>query len=113
MLGFDECLQVVEAGGPEDAVLLNPGIDGAERFGIEVVDAMTSFAVLADQVRAPQKAEMLRNGRTRHREGAGDLSCGLAAAAKQIEDGTAGGIGKGLKSGFRGGTGNRSVTHNV
>jgi hypothetical protein len=34
VLGFDEGFQVVETGGPEGAVLLDPGVDGAKRFGI-------------------------------------------------------------------------------
>ena len=100
MLGFDKCFQVVQAGCPEDAVLLDPGVDGAERFGIELVNAVTAFAMLADQMRAAQQAQVLGDGGTGDGEGFGDLSGGLAAAAEEIEDGAAGGIGEGLESGF-------------
>jgi hypothetical protein len=40
------------------------------------------------------------------------LSGGLAAAAKKVEDGAAGGIGESLESGF-GDICNRTVTHNA
>ena len=54
VLGFHKCFQVVQACGPEDAVLLDPRVDGAERFGIELVDAVAPFAMLADQMSAAQ-----------------------------------------------------------
>jgi hypothetical protein len=116
MLGFDECFQVREANGPEMAVLLDPGIDGAERFGVELVDAMTPFAVLADQVGAAQQAQVLGNCGTGNRESLGDLSGGLAAPAQQVEDGAAGRISQRLKGGLGGSARqicNRTVTHNM
>jgi hypothetical protein len=59
VLGFDKGLQVGQAGAPEAAVLLNPGVDGAERFGIELINAVAAFAMFADQVSAAQKAQVL------------------------------------------------------
>ena len=100
VLGFDKGFQVGQAGAPEDAVLLDPGVDGAERFGIQLVDAVAAFAMFADQVGAAQQAQVLGDGGTGDREGFGDLSGGLAAAAEEIEDGAAGGIGEGLEGGF-------------
>src|SRR5208283_4130257 len=116
MLGFDKGFQVVETGAPENAVLLDPRVDGAKRFRVELVYAMAAFAVLTDEVGATQQAQVLRDRGAGHGEGAGDLSGRLAAAAEQVEDGSAGGIGQGLESGL-GGFGrricNRTVTHNA
>jgi hypothetical protein len=81
VLGFDECFQVVEVCGPEDTVLVEPGVHGTEGLGVELVDAIAPFAVLTDKVSAAQEAKMLGNGRAREREGAGNLSGVLAAAA--------------------------------
>ena len=80
VLGFDEDFQIGQAGAPEAAVLLDPGVDGAERLGIEFVNAVTAFAMFADQVGAAQQAQVLGDGRARDREGFGDLSGRLAAA---------------------------------
>ena len=84
----------------KDAVLLDPGVDRAKRFGIELVDTVAAFAVLADQMRAAEQAQVLGNGRTGDWKSLGDLSGGLAAAAEQVEDGAAGGIGEGLEGGL-------------
>jgi hypothetical protein len=93
MLGFDVGFQVVQARGPEHPVLLDPGVDGAERIGIELVNAVTAFAVFADQVRAAQQTQVFGDG--------GNLSGRLAASAQEVQDRAAGGIGKGLEGGFR------------
>jgi hypothetical protein len=116
VFGFDEGFQVIQAGGPEDAVLLDPGVDGAQRFGIEFVDAVAAFAVFANQVSAAQEAQVLGDGWTRDRESFGNLSGGLAAAAQKVKDGAAGRVGKGLERGFGllgAGICNRSVPHNA
>jgi len=115
MLGFDECFQVIKACRPEYAVLLNPGVNSTQRFGIELVDAMASLAMLADQVCAAKESEVLRYRWTRDRERAGNLPGRLAAASQEIKDCAARGVGKGLKCGFtvsRGRICNRTVTHN-
>jgi hypothetical protein len=116
VLGFDEILQVREAGAPEGSVLLDPVVDGAERFGIEFVDAVATLAMFADQVGAAEEAQVLGDGGAGDGKGSGDLSGGLAAAAKEVEDGTASGIGQGMEGGFLGWGGgicNRTVTHNA
>ena len=121
MLGFHKSFQIGKAGAPEDAVLLDPGIDCAQGIGIELVDAVAAFAVLADQVGAAQETKVLGNGWTGDGKGLRDLSGGLSAAAEKIENGAAGRIGESLKSGFGvlpclglpGGICNRAVTHNA
>lgn len=55
VLGLNERLQVGKAGGPEGAILLQPGIDGAKRFGIQLVEAVPAFAMFIDQVRPPEQ----------------------------------------------------------
>jgi hypothetical protein len=93
VLGFHKRFQAVEIGDPEDPVLLDPGIDGAERFGIEFIDAIAAFAMFADEMSAAEKAQVLGDGGSGYGKGFGDLSGGLAAAAEEIEDGAAGRIG--------------------
>jgi hypothetical protein len=56
---LDECLQVVQAGRPEHAVLLEPGIHSAERFGIKLIHAMAAFSMLAYKVSAAQQPQVL------------------------------------------------------
>jgi hypothetical protein len=111
-LGFHKSLQVGEVHLPEAAVLLDPGVDGAKRFRIELVDAVAAFAVLVHQMGAAEKTQVLGNGRAGDGESLSDFSRGLAASAKQIEDSAASGIGKCLKGSF-GGICNRTVTHNA
>ncbi len=116
VLGFDECFQVVEAGSPEDAVLLDPGVDRAERLRIELVNAVTPLAVLTDEVSPAKQAQVLRDRGTGDGKGSGNLTGGLAAPTEKVEDSAAGRIGEGLEGGFRvsgGGICNRSVTHDV
>src|SRR5689334_4714362 len=47
---LDERFQIVEAGGPELAVLVQPGIDRLERLRIQVIHAMPPFSALLNQV---------------------------------------------------------------
>jgi hypothetical protein len=112
VFGFDKCFQIGQIHLPEIAILIEPGIDGAERLGIELVDAVAALAVFADKVGATQKAEVFGDGGAGDREGSSDGSGGLAAATEKIEDGAAGGIGKGLEGGFWG-ICNRTVPHNA
>jgi hypothetical protein len=112
VLGLDESFEAVEIHRPEGAVLFEPGIDGAKRFGIELVDPVAAFAVLADQVRPPQKAKVLGDGGPGDGKGSGNFSGGLAASPQQVEDSPAGGVGERLK-GCGGRICNRTVTHNA
>ena len=97
-LCFDKRLQVRQIHFPEVAVLMEPGIYGAKRPGIELIDAVPAFAVLTNQVSAAKQAQVLRNGGAGDRKCSGYLSCRLAAASQKIKDGAPGGIGEGLKS---------------
>ena len=51
---FHKGLQACEIRAPEGSVLLNPGVDGAERLRVELVDTVPTFAVLANKVGAAQ-----------------------------------------------------------
>lgn len=114
IFGFDEGLEIVEAHGPEAAVVLEPGIDGAQGFGVEVIDSMPAFAMLADEMGAAEQAQMPGNSRPGHGKRLRDGSGGLAAAAQKIEHGAADGIGDGLEGGFPiGRICNRTVPHNM
>jgi hypothetical protein len=112
VFGFDELFQAGQTDAPEAAVLVEPVVYGAERFGIELVDAVAAFAMLVHKVGATQQAKVLGDGGTGNREGSGDFSGGLAAPAQQVEDGAASRIGQGLEGGF-GGICNRTVTHDA
>lgn len=102
VFGFYESFQAGEAGVPEAAILFQPGIYGTERLRIELVNAKAAFAVLANQVRAAEKAQVAGDGRAGDGKGAGDLSGRLAAAAQEVENGAASGIGQGLEGGLGG-----------
>jgi hypothetical protein len=111
---FDERLEIVEVHGPEAAVLLEPGVDSAQRFRIEVVDAMAAFPVLANEVGAAEQSQVSRDSWARHGKRLGNGSGGLAATAQKIENRAPRGIGDGLERGLgvlRGRICNRTVPH--
>src|SRR5437867_12489731 len=83
---FHECFQAGEVSLPEDAIVLQPGVNFFQRLGIEIVPAEPSFAPLLYQVRTPQQTQMPGNRGRRDREGAGALTCGVAAAAMHFKD---------------------------
>ena len=97
VFNLNKRFKVIQVRRPEDAVLLDPRIHGAQGFWIELVDAISSFAMFTNQVGSAQQAEVLGDGRTRYRERLGYLSCGLAAPAKQIQDRPARRIGESLE----------------
>src|SRR5437879_3278545 len=66
VLGFYKGFQVGQTGAPEAAVLFDPGVDRAQGFGIELIDAVAAFAVLAHQVCPTQQAQMLGDSRPRN-----------------------------------------------
>ena len=116
MFGFNESFQAIQTGGPEDSILFNPGVDCAQGFGVELVDTIAPFAVLANKVSPAKKTQVFGNRGTRNRESIGNLSGGLAAPAEKIEDGATRGIGEGLEGSFLDSRiliCNRSVTHNM
>src|SRR5205809_47215 len=100
VLGFDKILQVRQAGAPEGAVLLNPVVDSPEGFRIEFVDAVAALAMFSNEMGAAEKAQVFGDGRAGDREGSGDLSGWLATATEKVENGSAGGVGKGVEGGF-------------
>ena len=112
VFGFDEGFQAGQVRAPELAVGIEPGVDGAQRFGIELVDAVAAFPVFVDQVSAAQQAQVFGDGGAGNREGAGDGAGGLAATAEKIKHGAAGGVAQCLESSFRG-ICNRTVSHNA
>ena len=101
VLGLHKCLQLIEGVGPEDPVVLEPGIHGLQGLGVEFVKAVAALAMLAHQVRPPQQTKVLGDGRPRDGKGLGDLSGRLAACAEQVENGAPRGIGKRVESSFR------------
>jgi len=92
--------------------VFEPRIDGSQRLGIKVVEAMAALAALHNEMSAAQDGEMTGNGRAGDGEGFGDAAGRLTAAAEEVENRTAGGVGEGGK-GSRGGTRNRCVTHHA
>jgi hypothetical protein len=116
VFGFDESFQVAQARTPEAAVLFDPGVDGSQWFGVELINAVAPFPMFAHQVGTSEKTKMLGDGRAGDREGLGNLSGGLAAPAEKVENGAPGRIGKGLECSFRVSRRqicNRTVTHNA
>src|SRR5258708_37262806 len=112
MFSFDKRLQIRQADAPEAAILLEPGIDSAERLGIELVDAVAAFAVLPHQMSPPQQAQVFRDRRAGNRKRPGNLPGRLAAPPQKVENSPARGVGESLEGGLRG-ICNRSVSHNA
>jgi len=112
MFGFHKRFQAGQVCAPEAAVLLDPGIDGTKRFGIQLVNAVTSFTMFANKVRAAQQPKMLGNRGTGNRKRSCDLARRLAASAEQVENRAARGIGEGLKRSLCQ-ICNRTVPHNA
>lgn len=110
--GLDEGFEVGELVRPEKAVVLEPMIDGAEALRVETVKAVAADALFVDEMGVAEQAEVLGDGRAGDWEGASDLSRGLMALAKEVEDGAARGIGEGAEDGI-GRMGNRVVSHNA
>jgi hypothetical protein len=109
---FDKGFEAGEARLPKCPVLVEPGVDGAKRPGIELVDPVAALAALLDEASSSQQAKMFGNSRTGNREGPSNATSGEAAAAEQIEDGAARGVGEGAEDGLCRMC-NRTVTHNA
>src|ERR1700685_50317 len=112
VFGFYKGFEAGQIRAPETAVVFEPGVNRAQRLWVELVDAVAAFAMLLHQMRPAQQAKMLGDCWAGNGKGLRNVSGGLAAAAQQIEDGAAGGIGECLKGGFRR-ICNRSVPHNA
>ena len=97
---------------PEIAIVIEPLIDGLEGLGVEPIKAVSAASVLHHQTRFAELTQVFRNRGTGNRESLGDLPGGLGSGAKQVEHGSAGGIGEGVKRGFRR-ICNRTVPHNA
>jgi len=96
-----ERLQVVEAGGPELAVLLEPGVDFPKRLGIELIEAMASFPALFNKMSAAKNAEVLGDRRPGDGEGAGNVPCGRVPARSRSRTARRVGSAKALKGASR------------
>jgi hypothetical protein len=73
MLSFYKCLQAIQVCLPETPVAAQPRIDGLQRHGIQLVDALSSLAPLLHQLRASQHSQMFRYRRPRHGKGSRNL----------------------------------------
>lgn len=112
MLGLDECFQVFEARLPERPIVAEPRIDGLQRAGIQLVDAVPALSAFPDEAGAAQQAQVFGDGRPGNGKRLGDAAGGPASVAEEIEDGAARGIGQSAERAFVG-VGNRTVTHNA
>src|ERR1700682_5126781 len=107
-----ECFQAGQVRAPESTVVLEPGIHSSQWFGIELINAVATFAMFAHQMRPAQQSQVLRDCRTRNWEGSRDVARWLASPPQQIENGATRGIGQSMKRRFRR-ICNRSVPHNA
>ena len=83
VFSFDKSLQVGQAGLPEDAILFQPGIDSFQRFRIELVKAVATFASFLHQMSATKQAQMFGDGRPRNWKSLGNLSRRLSSAPEE------------------------------
>jgi hypothetical protein len=58
-----------------------PGIDGPQRAGIQLVYTLSALTVLLNEMGAAQQAQVLRNSRTGDGKGLGDSPGGQASLA--------------------------------
>jgi hypothetical protein len=77
--------------------LIEPRIYGAERFRIELVQAMAPFPALFHQMSSAKNAQMLGNGRPRDGKRPGNVPCGTSARTQQVQNGAAGWVGQGAE----------------
>jgi hypothetical protein len=112
VLGFYKRLQVGQTGLPEDAILLQPGIDRFQRFRIELVEAVSALAPFLHQMGTAQQSQVFRDGRPRNRKRPRNLSGRLSSLPQEIKHSPSGRIREYLKSRFRG-IRNRTVSHNA
>ena len=89
-----ETRDVVE---PEPAVLLCPLRHFFEALGLELIDALAAFFSLANESRAPQNAEVLRDRWPTDPETCGELRYRGAALPQAIEDRAPSGVGDGIE----------------
>jgi hypothetical protein len=66
-----------------------------------MVKAVAAFALLVDQMRSPQQAEVFRNRWPGDRKRLGDLSGRLTAFAQQVEHRSASRVGQGAERRLR------------
>ena len=92
MLRLNECLQIGQAALPKHAVAVQPGIDGAQRGGIEFVNTVATGTMLADEPSAAEQAQVFRFRWARNGEGLGDSAGGERVLPQQIENSAPRGI---------------------
>jgi len=97
---------------PKRSIMIQPVVHGAQRSGIELIDAMAAVAALFDKARAAQQAQMFGDGGAGNRKRLGDTASREIAPAEEIEDGAACGIGQRVENSL-GRICNRTVTHNA
>jgi hypothetical protein len=98
LFGFHVFFQAEQVQGPEAPVLIEPSIQVAQRFRIELIDAVAAFPNFGDQLRGVQYAKVFGNGWAAHVEASRDLIHRLPAFAQAIENGTSRGVGDGVKN---------------
>src|SRR3984893_7697872 len=107
-----ECFQAGQVRLPESTVVLKPRIHSPQWFGIELIHAVATFAMFAHQMRPAQQSQVLRDCRTRNREGSRDVARWLASPPQQIENRAPRWIGQGPERRFRR-ICNRTVSHDA
>ena len=112
VLVFYKSLQIGEIDLPEAAILFKPEINCLERCGIKLIETVTSATMFDHQARLAQMSKVLGNCRTRNWKGICDVPRGLFAAAEEVQDSAAGGIGERMESSCRR-ICNRTVPHNA
>jgi len=83
-----------EAGFPEDAVLAQPGIDGAQGSRIQLVDAVAARPMFPNQTSASEQAQMFRDGWPGDGKESSNPAGGKPFLPEEIENGPARWIGE-------------------
>ena len=91
---------------PELPVLLGPVGHGLDSFGLELVDALPAFPLLAHEPRAAQHAEVPGDGGTADPKPGHEIIDWCTALSKAIENRPASGVGDSVEDiGIRGNSG--------
>ena len=64
----------------------DPLLDGAQSLGVQVIDALPTVGLRGDEPGVEKDAELLRDGRLRNCEAAGNFGGGLGSGPEEIQD---------------------------
>jgi len=96
--GIQVAFEQVQARRPQLPVRLQPGVDGAQRFGTQVVDALLCIRPDFDQAGVAEDTQMLGDRRLADGEVVDERADGQIRAPEQVENAASVWLGEDLES---------------